>query len=151
MTVSHANLIAALEGRYDYYSARVVLKEILASAEVAEKTSYEPAEVASIVQVIRKWGDRTEHVLDVLTAPDPVPDIAVVEPAASGGGASEPSADPASDLLPAQPGGQSDSSAESGASDADSAGTDGGDSELDEHASDDKSTHGKKAKPKKTK
>ncbi|NUN15910.1 MAG: hypothetical protein HUU55_19975 [Myxococcales bacterium] len=153
MTVSHADLIAALEGRYDYYSARVVLKEVLTRAEVAEKATYGDPEVASIVQVLRSWGDRTDHVVEALTMAESVPgDSADSANVAATVEETQPEDHPANVLTDpetTQVGVTSEPVIEG--SGAEHAEVDSGDSDSEDSSGDDKSSHSKKPKSKKGK
>lgn len=64
--ISHEKILGILEGRYDYYSARVVLRDALETARLEEKKSYLPEEVVKIADAISKVGDRVEVVIQRL-------------------------------------------------------------------------------------
>ncbi|MBM4387218.1 MAG: hypothetical protein FJ088_05730 [Deltaproteobacteria bacterium] len=56
-------LLAILETRYDYFSARVILKEALQAANLTEKKSYDPEEIGSLSDALGKIGDRIDGVV----------------------------------------------------------------------------------------
>ena len=63
MTFAKDDLIAALRMRYDYYSAESVFDIARNKASLADKASYEPAEVRTLRQVLPSCGDRLTAVL----------------------------------------------------------------------------------------
>ena len=63
MSVSKALIVNALESRYDYYSARNVLKDALRVSGLEEKDNYSGAEVTALIEAFAEVGDRVETVL----------------------------------------------------------------------------------------
>lgn len=60
---THELLLAILETRYDYYSARVILNEALQAANLTEKKSYAPEEIGSLSDALGRIGDRIDGVI----------------------------------------------------------------------------------------
>jgi hypothetical protein len=63
MTFAKDDLIAALRMRYDYYSADSVFEIARNKASLADKATYEPAEVRSLREILPSCGDRLTAVL----------------------------------------------------------------------------------------
>lgn len=88
--VSHEDITRALEQRFDYYSARYILREALKSATLSEKPSYDEQEVAALATALSGMETRVEGVVARLrslsagapAAPAPEPAAPAVEPAA---------------------------------------------------------------------
>ena len=61
--IAKSALLTALERRYDYYSARNILKEALVGAAVGDKDGYTPEEVGALTGVLKSIGDRLDEVI----------------------------------------------------------------------------------------
>ncbi|MFT7625200.1 MAG: hypothetical protein ACI9WU_004391, partial [Myxococcota bacterium] len=76
--IARDTIAAALERRYDYYSARTVLSEARSAASLEDKAEYSAAEVKALIAGIKQVGDRVGAVLEALEAlastPTPEPE-----------------------------------------------------------------------------
>ena len=88
MAASKTLIVNALESRYDYYSARNVMKDALRIAGLEEQDNYSDAEVGAFIEALAEVGDRVEGVLSRLQAH-------------SGGAKEKPAAKPAVKAAPA--------------------------------------------------
>ena len=68
MAASKTLIVNALESRYDYYSARNVMKDALRIAGLEDQDNYSDAEVAAFIEALAEVGDRVEGVLSRLQA-----------------------------------------------------------------------------------
>ncbi len=68
MDVTHDRLVEILRSRYDHYSARAVLAEVLEKAKLPVRTSYPPAEVEKLAHAMAERKDRIEQVTAFLRA-----------------------------------------------------------------------------------
>jgi len=68
MAASKTLIVNALESRYDYYSARNVLKEALRIGGLQEQDQYSDAELTAFIEALAEVGDRVEGVLSRLQA-----------------------------------------------------------------------------------
>jgi hypothetical protein len=68
MAASKTLIVNALESRYDYYSARNVLKEALRIAGLEDQSTYSDSEMGSFIEALAEVGDRVEGVLSRLQA-----------------------------------------------------------------------------------
>ena len=66
MAASKTLIVNALESRYDYYSARNVLKETLRIAGLEDQSTYSDSEMGSFIEALAEVGDRVEGVLSRL-------------------------------------------------------------------------------------
>lgn len=77
--VPYEKILAILESRYDYYSARVVLAETLQKAGLQTEKVYNPDQLRSIAENLAAVGQRVESVVSALkeladaSAPTPPP------------------------------------------------------------------------------
>lgn len=100
--VSLEQITAAVEKRYDYFSARVIVREALRAASLGEKTSYDAGELNALVEVLPTVGERLDDVINTLQAltggDGKAPAEAAVEAAAK-----EVTAEPAAEPVAADP------------------------------------------------
>lgn len=66
--VDRQALLDVLERRYDYYSARSVLNEVLALSGLAGRKRYSVAEIDRICEVLRRVGDRVRKPVKAIQA-----------------------------------------------------------------------------------
>jgi len=59
-------VLLVLQGRYDYYSARTVLKEISAAAGVSADGPFDGAGVGKLADALLSGGQRVDAVVDAL-------------------------------------------------------------------------------------
>lgn len=71
--LSHASVTAAFEKRYDYQSARNVLRAAMARGGLSEKDAYNPDECQKIVAGLRAMGERgIDQLVASLTGGTPI-------------------------------------------------------------------------------
>jgi len=63
---SKKQILQVLEQRYDYYSARVILDEVLESANLTEVKDFEKKDLAKVIKSLKTVGDRLDLVLESL-------------------------------------------------------------------------------------
>jgi len=63
---SKKQILRVLEQRYDYYSARVILDEVLESANLTEVTDFGKKELTKMIKSLKAMGDRLDGVLESL-------------------------------------------------------------------------------------
>lgn len=63
---SKKQILQVLEQRYDYYSARVILDEVLESTSLTEVKDFEKKELAKVIKSLKGVGDRLDVVLESL-------------------------------------------------------------------------------------
>lgn len=88
--VTIEELTSILERRFDWYSARVTLREALKAASLAEKQSYDPAEIDAIAGALPGLATRIDGVVSQLRGMQAGGDGAAA-PAAGDGAAEAPS------------------------------------------------------------
>ena len=91
-SLSHEQLLAALERRFDFQSARSVASELLTAAGVARADSYDAAAVGRLRAAAEQSLTRANVVLEALTQSAPV--AAAKTAAAAGTSAEAPAAAP---------------------------------------------------------
>ena len=64
--VAKTSIVAALERRYDYVSARIVLREALQAASLDDKDEYDATEIQSFAEGLKQVGDRLDGVLKLI-------------------------------------------------------------------------------------
>lgn len=64
--VTYDELTSILERRFDWYSARVTLREALKAASLPEKKSYDPADIEAIASALPGMTTRVEGVVAAL-------------------------------------------------------------------------------------
>jgi hypothetical protein len=69
LMLTHAHLIASLERRFDYYSARVIAREVLSAVGLREKDTYSDAEHKLVIEALGRRGDRVTEVVGFLGTP----------------------------------------------------------------------------------
>ncbi len=114
-SLSHDQLVAAFESRFDYATARTMINEVFDRAGIAKSTSYDGATVAKIVADVEKSVSRPQNIVVRLSAaasapaaPAPAPKAAEAKPVAAAEPAAEaaPAAEaPAAGDAPADDGG----------------------------------------------
>jgi len=98
--ISHDDLLAIMETRYDYYSARVMTREALAAARLEQKERYDASDLQAFAEALSRVGERVEAVTARLQA--------LAAEASAGGGkkaeasAAAPAAEPANEAAPTQ-------------------------------------------------
>ncbi len=97
--LSHEQLLAALERRFDYLSARAVASELLAVAGVAPADAYDAAASAKLRAAVESSLTRAHAVLEALGPQAPV--AAAPVKAAPAVEAPAPTAEPAVEAAPA--------------------------------------------------
>ena len=60
---SKKQILQVLEQRYDYYSARVILDEVLESTQLTEVKDFEKKELSKVIKSLKAVGDRLDVVL----------------------------------------------------------------------------------------
>ena len=88
MAASKALIVNALESRYDYYSARNVLKDALRVSGLDDQSDYTSENIASLIEALAEVGERVEGV------------IALLQPHAQAGGAGKEKASTKKDSGP---------------------------------------------------
>lgn len=76
MRIAKDELVAALNLRYDHYSATTIFEAARTRADLADKSDYDGAELAAFRAALARVGDRLEKVnerLDALTGTSPQP------------------------------------------------------------------------------
>ena len=63
---SKKQILQVLEQRYDYYSARVILDEVLESTQLTEVKDFEKKELSKVIKSLKAVGDRLDVVLESL-------------------------------------------------------------------------------------
>ncbi len=81
--LSHEQLVAALERRFDYQSARSVAGELLAVAGVAKADAYDAGASAKLRAAVEASLTRAHAVLEALAATAPSAPAAPAKPAAA--------------------------------------------------------------------
>jgi len=94
--LTNDGLITAFERRFDFVSARVMVKEALAAAGLGQKDGYEASDIDALIAALPKVADRTESVTEALRA-------AVAKPAAKAEAKPEAKEAPAKEALGAAP------------------------------------------------
>jgi hypothetical protein len=94
-------VLLALQGRYDYYSARTVLKHIAASAGVSSDGPFDGAAVGKLADALLSDGSRVNPVVDALREAASSAKPAAKKPAAKKPAAEKPAAKKAAAKKPA--------------------------------------------------
>lgn len=87
---SKAALVAALEKRFDFQSIRVILRETLGKADLAEQDYYAEDEIARFLAALKTIEKRIDKVIAHLAAPAPAEVVAESAPVLAVEPASEP-------------------------------------------------------------
>ena len=65
-TINKDRLLAAIEVRYDYYSARTLFTQCVKRAGLTAKDAYEASEVVAFCDALTELGDRAESVVELI-------------------------------------------------------------------------------------
>ena len=59
-------ILEILESRYDYHAARVIFRDLHATAALEEQRSYGPDEIGKLAEALVRVGERAEAAVDAL-------------------------------------------------------------------------------------
>ncbi len=116
--ISKASVLEAFETRFDFQSARAVLKQALAAAGMADLARFEPADIEALVTALSAMDlGRVDKLIAALTGPEAIPattKTAAAQPVAVKAPAAEPAPIPAPEPDGAKAADPVDNSQESG-------------------------------------